>query len=185
MILQPGQNHVRCSIGDGEQRDLLALHELLDQHLGARRAESVAFEHAIDCLIGLGDRLADNDALPGCQARRLDHHGRPEPARSVLRRRDLRVHLRASRRDPLVQHELFRERLRRLNLRGGLRRSEDGQTGGPEVIDDARSQRRLGANDREIDGSFSRERCQRSDLAGTDRNALRQLGDAWISGRRE
>ena len=54
-------------------------HELLDEHLGAGVAERVALEHVVDRAVGVAERLADDDALAGGEAGRLDDDGRAEP----------------------------------------------------------------------------------------------------------
>ena len=54
MVLRRRERERGLAVGDEEERQLLALHELLDQHLGPGLAEAVADEHVVDRGLGLG-----------------------------------------------------------------------------------------------------------------------------------
>ena len=68
MILRRGERDRGLAVAQREERDFLAAQEFLDHDLGAGRAEP-AGEHHVDRGLGLGDRLRDDDALAGAQAR--------------------------------------------------------------------------------------------------------------------
>ena len=87
-------------------------------------------------------------------------------------------------RDAGFVHERFRKRLRRFEHRAGARRSEDRESGAPKRVDDAGSERCFRSDERPGDSALPRVLHQRVDVRA-DRNALRQLGDARISGRRD
>ena len=65
---------------------------------------------------------------------------------------------------PGVEHELLGERLGGLDLGGGAGRSEDGQAGGAEAVDDAGRERRFGADDGEVDGAVAARALERVDV---------------------
>ena len=67
-------------------------------------------------------------------------------------------------RDAVALHEGLGEVLRALELRGGLRRPEDRETGFAEAVDDARGERRLGADQREGDVVLAHARDQLADV---------------------
>ena len=114
----------------------------------------------------------------GGEAGGFDDDGRAEATGGGLGAGDAGVDLGAGGGNPLVEEELLGERLGGLDLRGGLGRSEDRQTGGAEAIDDACLERCLGADDGEIDGAFAGEPLEGVDVEHVDRDALPELGDA-------
>ena len=72
-------------------------------------------------------------------------------------------------------------------MRGPFARPEAFQSGLGEGVDDANDQRRLGADDSQVDGPFAREGDQLGHILGTDRYVL-ELGfarRAGIAGRDE
>ena len=95
----PGRTTKCVAVGDGEDGELLALHELLDQDLGAGGAEAVALEHVVDRAVGVVERLADDDALAGGEPGGLDDDGRAEAAGGRLGGGDAGVDLGARGRD--------------------------------------------------------------------------------------
>ena len=102
----------------------------------------------------LVERLADGDALAGGEAVCLDHD---PPPRGVERgRKGDRGALRRERAGMRHSHpgrvrELVAERLRALDPCGGRGRPERGDPRGHERVRDARGERRLGADDGEVD----------------------------------
>ena len=183
MVLEAGKDDEVAAVGDGEEGDFLALHELLDEHRGAGGAEPVALEHVVDRAVGVAERLADDDALSGGEAGGFDDDGRAEATGGSLGAGDRGVDLGARGRDPLVEQELLGERLGRLDLGGGARRSEDRQTGGAESVDDARLERSFGTDDGEVDGALAREPLEGVDVEHVDRHALSELGDPGVARR--
>ena len=49
-----------CAIGEGEERELLSLHELFDQDLGSCRTECLLYKHHLDRGIRLLEGLRDH-----------------------------------------------------------------------------------------------------------------------------
>jgi hypothetical protein len=81
------------------------------------------------------------------------------------------------------RHELLGERLAALEARGRARRPERGDAPGRERVDEAERERRLGADDHEVDRKRLRERDLRLDVARARAVALRDARDAGIAGR--
>ena len=181
MVLQSGQRDERHAVRDREDGELFTLHEFFDEHLRARGAKAIALQHVVDRAVGLIDRGAHDHTLSRRESGRLDHDGRTEAPSGGLRRGTCRVHLRACRRDAVLEHQLLGKRLRRLDLGGRLRRAEDREAGRLEAIDDACGEWRLGADDREVNRAIPRERFQRGDVRGANGNALRNRGDSRIT----
>src|SRR5207237_7653321 len=79
--------------------------------------------------------------------------------------------------------ELFRERLRALEPRGGGGRAEDAETRGREPVDEPERQRQLRADDGEVDLLLRCEALETLQIVDPDRHALRLLGDPRVPGR--
>jgi hypothetical protein len=183
VVLRRRERDGARAVGDEEERELLAAHVLLDQHLGPGRAEAVADEHVVDRLLGLRQRRGDHHPLAGCEPRGLHHHGRAERTRRRTGRRRVGVARRARRRDPRVQEELLGERLARLQPRGRPRRPEHREAARAERVDHPGGERRFRADDRERRAFGQGERDERVDVAGRDRHAPAERGDPRVAGR--
>ena len=62
------------SIGDGEERNLLAFHEFLDQYFAAGISEYAIAQHGVDRALRLGCTLRDHDPFSRRETRCLHHH---------------------------------------------------------------------------------------------------------------
>ena len=185
VVLRRNERQRTGAIGDREEGELLTLHELLDQDLGARLAERVLLQHRIDGPIRLGERRADDHPLSGSQARGLDDYRSAELTRRALGVGGRRVCHRAGRRHARPQHELLGERLGGLDL-GGLRvGTENDELRGAKRIYDPGGEGRLGTHDREVDPFLARQLHQRHDIGRGDRYAASERGDPRISRGRQ
>ena len=72
VVLRRGERHRALAVAQRQQRELLAVEELLDDHVG--RAEDLALEHVDERLARLGLVLGDHHALAGGQPVGLDDH---------------------------------------------------------------------------------------------------------------
>ena len=77
VVLRRGQRQDLLSADDGEEGDLLALQELLDEHRVGRRAEAALHEALGQRRLRLRQLVRHDDALAGGQPVGLHHHRRP------------------------------------------------------------------------------------------------------------
>ena len=172
-----------------EGQHVVAVAEEEERHLGA--GEELLHEHRPRRQIGVGvgeRRLAvgrDDDALAGGEPVGLhDVRG----AELVERGLDLGAaggaH-RAAGRHARGIHDPLRERLRALELRGGLARTEHRDAALAHRIGDACDQRRLGADDHEVDEVLVGERRDGGGVFDVEGDQLRVLPDAGVAGGRE
>ena len=89
-VLRRRQGPAGCAVAQREQRHLLALEPLLDEDQPPGLPEGPA-EDIADGGVGLGPRVADEHALPGREAVRLDHRAVAEEVERVARRRLVRA----------------------------------------------------------------------------------------------
>ena len=68
----------------------------------------------------------------------------------------------------MAGHEILAEGLRALQLRGLCARAEAAQASIGEAVDDTGYKRRLGADDREVDGFLAREPKECINILGAD-----------------
>ena len=101
--------------------------------------------------MGFLRRRRDHHALAGGQAVGLHHDGRAVLVDVGMRRGGIGEGAEGGGGNAVARHELLGEILRAFELGGGLRGAEDFQPGGAEGIDDARGQRRFGADHGECD----------------------------------
>ena len=149
--------------GDREDRELGAFEELLDVERLLRRGER---------LVELGLRAADPDALAG-----------REPVELHDARRLGAVERRCALGTPAASMTSFAKRLRALDPRGCGARPEHGDAALPQLVGEACDERRLGADDDEIDAQLERERTERRVVVGAHGMARRERGDAGIARR--
>ena len=183
MVLGRQHGQHRRAVGDGEERELLALHELLHQHLAPRRAETVVLEHRVDGGVGVGDRLAHDHSLTRREPRRLDHHRRAEVARGALRRRRVDAANRARGRHSRLAHERLRERLRRLDARRAARGPEHRDAGGAQRVREPCRERRLGTDHDELRLLLHRQCDDPRNVVRAHRHAAAERRQPRISGR--
>ena len=100
---------------------------------------------------------ADDDALAGGQTVGLDHERRADRADVGARRAGVGEGARGGGRDAVAAHQLLGEDLAALELGGGAAGAEDPQPVRLEEVDDAGGQRRLGADDGQVDRALAGE----------------------------
>ena len=168
------------AVGEREDRELLALHAVLDHDLAARLAEGEIAQHGSDGLERLLHGLAHDGALAGGEPRGLHDDGGAPLA-------DVRLGLVALAEGPVVRggdaraaHEVLRVGLARLDARGVPGRAEDGEPLLHEAVDDARGQRSLRAHHGEVDALRGRPARQRLDVRRRDRDGLAERGHAPV-----
>ena len=183
MILGGQQRQRLLAICDREERELLALHELLDQDLAASVAEDPIAQHCIDRALGLGRALCDDHPFPGSQSRCLDHHRRGEFRQRGLRFAGVAVLRRASGGNPGFHHQVLGKPLRCLDARRLTRRPKDWQPTRLEEVDDSRFERKLRSDDSQIDELVLGEVGQLFLLLDRNWNAARDRRDARIARR--
>ena len=83
-----------------------------------------------------------------------------------------------------VVHDLFREQLRALDLRGACAWPEDGYARVSQLVGDTRDERCLRPHHNEIDLERRREGEQPFGVLGADGMAATESGDAGVAGRR-
>ena len=148
------------AVAQREHRDLRPVEELLDEDLAL---ESLGDrEPCAELLLG----ATDDHALPGREAVGLQH------ARGARLREQCR------RRHAGHGHHRLREPLRSLDARRCRGRAEHGDSGVPEDVRDAGDERRLGADDDEIDVERAREPQQPVGVVRGDRVTRRERRDA-------
>ena len=179
VVLRRRQRHRALAVAEREERQLLALEELLEDDLGL--AEALLGEEDVDRLARLALVLGDDHALARREHVRLQH-GRVRRAREV-RRRLLAVAEQDVRggRHAALAHQLLRVRLRPLDPRGRLGGPERRDSGRGQVVDQARYQRRLGADHHQVDLALLRVRDDVA--AGQALHAVAR--DAGVAGRRQ
>jgi hypothetical protein len=136
-VLRRRQRQRVDSVAEGEERDLFALEQLL--HDDRLAEDAGAGERVRDLVL----RPADEDALAGRQPVRL-HDARR-----------LCLGQRAGRRHSGCVHDVLGERLRAFDPRRGGTGAEDGDPRMAEVIGEAGDQRRLRADDDEVDAGLA------------------------------
>ena len=125
MVLRGPERERVVAVREGEERDLLAHEELLDDHGRPRRAEGPALHAEGDGVVGLRERAADDRAFAGGEPVGLDHQGRAEIAAVAPRARRIVEGREARGGDPVARQQGLRERLRALDRRGSRGRAED------------------------------------------------------------
>ena len=178
-----GQGDDVLAVAQREERQLVALQPLLDQHAPAGRAEALADEAVLHGVVGLGGRAAHGHALAGRKAVGLDH----DPALGLG---DGRVgggqgvaHHRARGRHARRLHDRLCERLRALDARGRGGGPEAGDAGVGHPVGEAGSERRLRPHDDEVDGQPRRQFGHRLELGDRHVVERRNAADAGVPGR--
>ena len=149
VVLGPAQQHGALAVADGEQRALLAVHELLDHHPRPGRAEPAA-QHPLDLALGLAAGRADGHALARRQPVGLDHIGGLEHAQRLPRLMQPLIDAEARRGDVVPLHEGLGKGLGCLQLRRLRRRPETGNARRRQPVGQPGLQRRLGTHDDQI-----------------------------------
>ena len=139
----------RAAVADDHEARLLAVEELLDDDAAAAR-RGVA-EHRLDGGVRFVARRRDDDALARGQAVGLDDDRQRRRVDVAMRGGGIVEDVVGRGRDRMALHERLGERLRALELGGGLRRPEDAQAAGAKDVDRAGGERRFRADDGEVD----------------------------------
>jgi len=124
--------------------------EILDHDAGAGIAQLVAGQHVVDGGVGFVECHGDDDALAGGQAVGLDDDRGALLVDVGMGRGGIGEGLETGGRDVVASHEALGEILGGFKLRGFLGRAENLQAAGAEDIDHAGRQRRLGADQRQV-----------------------------------
>ena len=164
-VLCGAERHDAAPVGDSEERDLVALEQLLDDHLAAQgRGRPQPF-------VDLRLRPAHEDALARGQAVGLHDTGWPRDG-ELLRRRD------AGR-----EQNVLAEGLRPLDPGRRCARAEDREAVAPELVADAGDERGFRADHHEIRRDGSRQVDEAVGVVCPHRMALGQRRDARIARR--
>ena len=171
VVLGRWHRHHGAPVAEGEQRNLFA-DEPLFEHDPASGGSDGPAEQVGDCGQRRVTPIGDDHALAGGEAVGLGHDGEAggvEPRRCLGHAGD---HGRAGAGDAVTVAERPRVGLRPLQLGGGPRRSEGGDAGGRERVDEPRRQRRLGTHDDEPDALVHGEPHDAFDVVHRQRCAL-------------
>ncbi len=148
VVLGGGQRDHVLAVAQGQQRELLALEELLEHDLGG--AEAALDEERLDRLAGLGLALADDHALPRSEAVGLQHHGVGDGGKLLERLGPAAQHRVARGRDPGLGHQRLGVHLRALQPGGLGTGSERRDPLGLERVDEPGDQGRLRPDDHQV-----------------------------------
>ena len=185
VVLARGERQHALAVDHHDEARLLALHEFLDDDAMAGVAELVAGEHHVDRRMRLVDRRRDHHALSGGEPVGLDHDRRAVLHHVGVRRFRVGEGRIARRRDVVPRHEALGEILRRLELRGHLRRPVDAKPLVAERVHDARGERPFGTDDRGVDAAFLRVAHQLRDRGEVEVHAAFLARGAGVAGRDE
>ena len=173
---------------DIERTQIEAAHASWDAAFNAQDANGVAeltlFHRSTHRSIGRVTIGSDDDAFSRREPVCLDDDRKPELARGKERVRILRAVTDpiAGRRNAVACHELFREHLAALELCCGARRTKDRSASLDEQIDDAPIQRKLRADDRQVDALAFGEIQHCSRIRRIDVDRRRDGAHAHVSG---
>ena len=167
VVLRGRERHGALAVAERQQRELLALEELLQHHLGL--AEALLAEEHVDRLARLALVLGDDHSLARREHVRLQHRG-------IRRAREVggglvavaEHHVRGGG-HAAVAHQLLRVGLRALDPRGGPGRSERADARRAQRVHEAGHERRLGPHHHEVDPARPRRPRPRRRPEGTPR----------------
>jgi hypothetical protein len=178
-----GERDDIAAVGDRQHARLLADESLLDDQLAAGGAEFLVAGDPLHRFEGLGLRIADDHPFAGGETVGFHHHRLVfafdevgSGAGGVAEGAEI------GRGDVGVAEEVLAEDLARFELGGLLARPERLDAGGAHRVDDAGGQRRLGADDGQVDGVVLGELHQRGDVGIADGDVLSVDRRAGIAG---
>ena len=183
MILGRGQQQGPLAVDQRENRNLLAVHVLLDHDLFAGRAELAAGHGVLQRRLGLRQGHGDRDALTGGEAIGLDHDWRAPVADiglGVLQLREARV---ASGRDSILGAKVFHVALRALQLGRRRRGTENTDALGRQPVGEAKAERILRADHDQVDRLLFGESAQPLQVRCGDVQAFGFARDPRVPGR--
>ncbi len=185
VVLRRGQRQYVLAIDQREKAGFLAPEKLLDDDLGAGRAEAARREHHVDRGMGLGEIGGDDDPLPRRQPVGLDDDRRALFGDVGLGRGGVGKAAIGGGRDALAGAQILHKALRAFECRRRRARAEGSDPLAFERIDQAGDKRRLGTDDDEIDRFPPAELDDALGVARGDRDAFRLVGDSGIARRAE
>ena len=183
VVLGDGQQLDVAPVGDGEDRDLLALEERLDHNGGAGLAERAVAQHRPDGGGGLRAGETDDGALAGGEARRLDHEGLGVAIDVGQGRPQLLERPAGGGGYGGRGHHVLRERLRRLDLCRRGAGAEHRSPLGAKPVRQPAGERHLGADDGEVDAVHIGQVGQAIEIVRRDGQVGGERGGAGIAGR--
>ena len=185
VILGPAEKDGAFAVAQGEQRSLLAFHELLDHDARTGRTESPA-QHPLDLGLGVAAVGADRHPLARRQTVRLDDIGGFEHGQRSLGVLDPVIDAVMRGRDLVPLQEGLGEGLGRLQLRRLGAGAETGNAGRVQQVRETGRKSDFGPDDHQTDLQLPRQPGQAFGVVGADvRHAFSDLADAGISGRAE
>ena len=167
-----------------KERGFLALHELLDHHFGACRAE-LAAEHVVNRGLGLRQRLGDDNALARGQAICFHHNGRTLRAYIVLGGCRIGEMPIGCCRCATGIANLFGKGLGRFQRCGGFGGAKHQNTRLAQPVRHACGQRCLRPDDDKVDVVALGKLDDRAAIIDVDTGAIGDLGDARITRRHD
>ena len=168
MVLAGGHRQYVDAVGHHDEARLLAVEVFLDHDTAAGLAEGIAGEHVAHRILGGRQVHRDDHALAGGQSIGLDDDGYAPVVDVGECRFDLGEGPVIGGRDLMAGEKILGERLRTLELSRTLARPEAFQTGLIKGVDDADHQRRLWADDSQVDGLFAGKRDQCDHVLGAE-----------------
>src|SRR6185312_5244277 len=139
-----GERQRMGAVDQGEETRFLAVEELLDHQLRARRAEAPRQHRLVDGGERLLDGRSDGDAFAGGESVRLDDDRCAAPADELLRRLGLAKAPVGGGGDAVFGAEILGEAFRALERGGGRAGAEGGESRRFESVDEAGDKGRLG-----------------------------------------
>ena len=166
VVARQGKRERVAPVDEREDRELLALEKLLDHELLAECRDRA--QRRVELVL----RPADEHPLARREPVGLDDAGRPRDGHRLRER-----HAGSA-------HDVLREALRALDLRGRRARPEDRDAAAAQLVGDAGDERRLRPDHDEVGAERPRQLEQALAVLRADRVALTDPGDARVPGSR-
>ncbi len=184
VVLRGADGQAVGAVAEDEEGGFLSVHEFLDHHLGARRAEGAA-EHVVDGGLGLGEGRGHDDALAGGEAVGLHDDGGALLADPGAGGGGVPKTRPGGSGDAGRVADFLGEAFGRLEPGGRLARAEDEEAGFAQAVRDAGGEGRLGADDDEVDGVLLGEGDERRAVQDVDVGAFGDHRDTGVAGRHD
>ena len=174
VVLGRGQRQRMLPVDQGEEAQLLAFEEFLDDDFGSGGAEDLVGHHGVDRFAGLLERLGDDHALAGGEPVGLDHDRQAPLGDIGLGRARVGEAAIGRGRDGIAPGEVLHEAFGALQRGAGGIGPESGNAGRFQPVHQAQHQGRLGSDDDELDplGSWRRRQAFRCRRPGSGRIRL-------------
>ena len=183
VVARGGEDPHRRAVAEREDAHLAAAHPLLDDHPGARVAEAALEEAGVDGGARLGGVVAHRHPLAEGEAVRLDDAGAElggEPVERLAILDAPRTPARGG--DAGRVRELLGELLRRLHPPRGAGGAEHRDAALGAAVGEPGGDRRVGADDDEVDGALGREPEDPGDVVRGDCDVLGDRRGAAVAG---